>query len=177
MAIQFTGGFSLSKVVPPPTVYTIGQAALGGVIAYITGGGSSGTSGFVAQTTDIGSGANTFGCRNTNLATGDGIGSGLSNTNNWIALCTTAGIAARLCADSTAGGFDDWFLPSRNELTVLYNNRVAIGGFNTTTTPFYMSSSISPIFTNHWVRHFGNGSEYRDEKDLTYYRVRAIRNF
>jgi hypothetical protein len=39
--------------------------------------------------------------------------------------------AAETCKNSTSGGHNDWYLPSRYELNVLYTNRVAITGFGT----------------------------------------------
>jgi len=41
-------------------------------------------------------------------------------------------------------GHSDWYLPARDELNVLYTNRAAIGGFNTSgsyPTGYYWSSS------------------------------------
>lgn len=43
--------------------------------------------------------------------------------------------AAALCRALTAGGRDDWYLPARDELSVLYENRAAIGGFDTSGGP------------------------------------------
>lgn len=47
----------------------------------------------------------------------------------------TAGVqphlAAQRCANSTANGHSDWYLPSSYDLSILYSNRTAIGGFNT----------------------------------------------
>jgi hypothetical protein len=139
MAIEFTRGFSLSKVIP---VYTIGQAALGGKIAYITGGGSSGTSGLVAAVSDL-AGLPTWGCQGTSISGADGyaIGTGNQNTIDIMAGCATAGIAARLCGDLTEGGYSDWYLPSANELMALYTNRVAIGNFKTSGQTTYWSST------------------------------------
>jgi hypothetical protein len=39
-------------------------------------------------------------------------------------------VAARHCNDLSAHGKDDWYLPAQDELDVMYDNRVAIGGFN-----------------------------------------------
>ena len=118
--------------------YTIGQAALGGIIAYINGGGSTGTSGLVVTANDLGPAE--WGCNGTNLpgATGTAIGTGYQNTLDIVANCATAGIAARLCIDLVEGGYSDWYLPSKDELAQLYINRVAIGGIGDN---YYWSSS------------------------------------
>jgi len=52
--------------------------------------------------------------------------------------------AAQACENSTANGKDDWYLPAKNELDTLYDNRVAIGNFNTSGSwpgSYYWSST------------------------------------
>ena len=156
-----------------PVTYTIGQSALGGVIAYINGGGSSGTSGLVATTADISTGA-IWGCFGTTITGADGtaIGTGNQNTIDIMAGCATAGIAARLCGDLVQGGYSDWYLPSQDELNALYTNRAAIGGF----TSDYYWSSTEVTNTNAAYQNFTNGLQDSAFKLNSYY-VRAIRSF
>lgn len=59
---------------------------------------------------------------------------GFSNTNTLIANDSDTSVggtqphqAAQSCADATAHGHTDWYLPARNELQVLYDNRAAVG--------------------------------------------------
>ena len=153
--------------------YTIGQEALGGIIAYINGGGSTGTSGLVATVADISTGAE-WGCFPTFITGADGtaIGTGNQNTIDIMAGCATAGIAARLCGDLTQGGYSDWYLPSKDELDALYTNRVAIGGF---ALYFYWSSTESDFYSA-WSQSFNNGLQLDYDKSDPYY-VRAIRSF
>ena len=156
------------------TTYTIGQAALGGIIAYINGGGSTGTSGLVATSADIGFA--TWGCEGTLIAGADGtaIGTGNQNTIDIMAGCATAGIAARLCGDLVQGGYSDWYLPSKDELNALYINRLAIGGF---ASDYYWSSTENNS-TEAWSQNFDELSTSQDplSKSLGLY-VRAIRSF
>jgi len=64
-----------------------------------------------------------FGCGGTNISgTSDAVGTGAENTRLINAGCATSGIASRLAADSSAEGFTDWFIPSIDELTLIYNN-------------------------------------------------------
>lgn len=152
-------------------VYTIGQAALGGVIAYINGGGSTGTSGLVATAADIATNIE-WGCLGTSITTSTAIGTGNANTIAITTGCATAGIAAILCADLTEGGYSDWYLPSLDELNALYVNRDAIGGFGG--VEYWSSSQDNASLA--WDIYFANGQQYSVDKD-TRARVRAIRSF
>lgn len=164
--------FVNSGATSAPT-YTIGQAALGGIIAYINGGGSTGTSGLVATAADISTGAE-WGCEGTLITGADGtaIGTGNQNTIDIMAECPEAGIAARLCGDLVEGGYSDWYLPSQDELNALYTNRVAIGGF--TTNLYWTSTEVNANVA--WFQSFDSGQQQYTGKVLTYY-VRAIRSF
>ena len=158
--------------------YTIGQAALGGVIAYIDGGGTSGTSGLVATVADISTGA-PWGCKGTLITGADGmaIGTGNQNTIDILAQCPTAGIAARLCGDLVQGGYNDWYLPSQDELNALYTNKVAIGGF--VESPGFLSyywSSSEISANNAWSQQFSSGNQSNEDKQNNI-NVRAIRSF
>jgi len=161
------------------TSYTIGQAALGGVIAYINGGGSTGTSGLVATVADISTGAS-WGCAGTEIiGTGSAIGTGNLNTVDIIAQCIEAGIAAKLCGDLVEGGYSDWYLPSEDELDVLYTNRVAIGGFQ---NDFYWSSTQTyiPSFQAPNLARgldFNEGGTHLNLPKTRTSSVRAIRTF
>jgi hypothetical protein len=58
-----------------------------------------------------------------------GIGVGELNTHAIVAYHGGSGYAAEVCLTLDVGGFDDWFLPSFDELRALYNLRDTVGGF------------------------------------------------
>jgi hypothetical protein len=171
------GSFS---AIPNPPPYFIGQAALGGKIAYILQPSDPGyvageQHGLVAATADISTSVFVWGCNGTNIpgAMGIDIGTGNQNTIDIMAGCATPNIAARLCGDLVEGGYSDWYLPSRIELTQLYNNRVAIGGFNLST--FYWSST--EVDANNAITYAFNFATYFQAAKTFALLVRAVRSF
>jgi hypothetical protein len=97
---------------------------------------------------------------------------GNQNTLDIVAGCSTAGIAARLCNDLILNGYSDWYLPSKDELNRLLQNKNAIGGF---AYGFYYSSSETGPY-NVW------GLFYPDDITAEILKndsnnVRAVRSF
>ena len=107
----------------------------------------------------------------TKIETKGEIGSGNQNTINIMNGCTESGIAARLCGDLVQGGFSDWFLPSKDELNLLYVNR-ALTGMG---TDIYWSSTEGDN-GNAWIQNFTFGFQSYVAKVSTY-NVRAVRAF
>lgn len=89
--------------------------------------------------------------------------------------CSESGIAARLCGDLVLAGYSDWYLPSKDELARLYENRVAVGGF---ASEWYWSST--ELNNNKaWGINFASGAtsnHYSTPKSNTF-SVRAVRAF
>jgi len=156
----------------------VGDNFGGGILAYILQPGDPGfvegeTHGFIAAPFDQSNGTE-WGCHGVSIPGADGItlGTGHQNTVDIVAGCSTAGIAARVCYNLELNGYDDWFLPSKDELNKLYQNKFIIGGF---TTDFYWSSSEAS-YNDAWSNYFINGFQNYHVKhnDLS---VRAIRAF
>ncbi len=104
--------------------------------------------------------------------TGTAIGDGYSNTNLLVSAMgtsayyvkagettTTEYYAAKLCSDLEHGGFDDWFLPSKDELAQIYAQRVSIDGIDYGTSMYYWSSSEYSEALAAWIQYFANDTD------------------
>ena len=132
------GGAKATCVITVPR-FGIGQAYQGGIIAYID---ETGEHGLIAAPQDQSDGAVWGNYLIRTNVTGTAIGTGKSNTTELVRVIREGNIpeAALLCDRLVLNGYDDWFLPSRDELYELYKNRNAIGGF---ANDWYWSSSES----------------------------------
>jgi len=160
------------------TVLTLGQSYQGGKIAYILVQGDAGYDanvqhGLIAATADQSTGIDWYnGSYTTTGASGIAIGTGNANTNTIVTSQGAGSYAAKLCYDLVLGGYSDWYLPSKNELSKLYINKAVIGGF---TSNYYWSSS-EKAGLNSWTQSFGDGSQSGFDKHCPNY-VRAVRAF
>jgi len=124
---------------------------------------------------------------NMMVGTGTGIGRGKANTQSLVGAMgsaayseydgstTTAQYAAKVCADYRGGGYDGWFLPSKDELNLMYENlkKNNLGGFS---DAYWSSAEFFANFAAAWYQNFNNGKQSGDDR---YYvgRVRPIRAF
>ncbi|MDA3890275.1 MAG: FISUMP domain-containing protein [Salinivirgaceae bacterium] len=161
------------------TTLKVGDSYQGGVVAYLFHAGEPSyiageLHGLIAAEGDQ-SAFEEWGCWNTLITGADNtiIGTGNQNTIDIVAGCTSMGIAARHCSDLVLSGYEDWYLPSRDELNILYINRVAIGGFS---TGLYWSSTEYNSDAS-WAQDFSNGYQYEESLKSDTYNVRAIRTF
>ena len=159
-----------------PSLYSIGQTALGGAIAYILQSGDPGYSasvqkGYVVTLADVSAGVQ-WGCNFSAISGADGtaLGTGKQNTTDIVSQCGQTG-AASLARAVNDGGYNDWFLPSSSELNKLYLNRSILG----IGTSIYWSSS-EQVFYAAFAQDFNNGTSGGYGKDFTH-RVRAVRTF
>ena len=109
-----------------------------------------------------------------------GIGTGKANTQiivNSLQQLGETERAAQRCVILNIGGKKDWFLPSIDELYLLYENLHLRGLGDFSTTSFYWSSSQddSSDYTA-WGQNFVNGSQDNYFKSNPS-RVRAVRAF
>lgn len=167
-----TSGLSEATILTCQSVgpLCVGQNYGGGVIFYIDG---SGQHGLISATSDQSTGT-FWGCKGNSISTSTAIGAGQANSTAIINNCCEQGIAARICNDLVLNGYDDWFLPSKDELILMYGQRSNIGGFAST---WYWSSSEVNSNDAYVIALFGLGSASGDSKYYNGYRVRAIRAF
>jgi hypothetical protein len=111
-------------------------------------------------------------------ATATAIGWGYRNTRAiFLQGNSDTATSAAALADShtvTVSGvvYDDWFLPSKDELAQLYLLRTTVGGFVALN---YWSSSEYLAYSA-WYQYFSDGLQDNFDKDSRYY-VRPVRAF
>jgi len=148
----------------------IGDNVLGGVVFYVDGSGDHG----LVSAADDQSSAASYGCAGTGISGADGtaVGTGEQNTLDILAGCSTAGIAAKICNDLVLNGYEDWFLPSKDELNLMYQYRTTIGGF--VSQMYWSSSENSDDWA--WGQLFDTDDQSIGSKSNEY-NIRAIRAF
>ena len=162
---------------------SIGALINGGIVFYID---ETGEHGLVAAMEDL-EGTYEWGCygidlngNNSNVSPElDGIGTGLQNTLEKVAGCSETPIAASEALAYESEGYNDWFLPSKDELLEMYNTignggpEGNVGGFQDDL--YWSSSELSNVTA--WYVNFSKGyaNSYLDKSNA--FRVRAIRSF
>ena len=160
----------------------IGNTYQGGIIFYLDGNGG----GLIAAPSDQSAGAE-WGCYESGYlpgAQGTAIGTGNQNTIDIEAGCTTTGTAADICANLALNGYNDWFLPSRNELSNMYQNIGQgnalglgnVGGFSSNSFWSSSENSNTDAWPSAWGVNFTNGVSAVSVKYATF-KVRAVRAF
>ncbi|OGR42047.1 MAG: hypothetical protein A2X28_03655 [Elusimicrobia bacterium GWA2_56_46] len=169
-ATQYYGDGSRLTGVSTDTL-KIGDAYGGGIVYWVD---PKGRSALISATADQSAGMLWTPTNGFTGAGVDGIGGGRSNT---VMITTTTGPGsspARLCADYavTVSGvyYDDWYLPSKDELALLYVQRGVVGGF---AANWYWSSTEYDT-TSAWGVDFNIGSVTAIAKTSSRY-VRCVR--
>lgn len=162
--------------------YSVGDIGpAGGIVFYDKGAESDGWRYLEAAPNDYGPGIVWGGYETLVDGTSTAIGTGAANTAAIIAEYGDAepyegktDYAAKLCADLSLNGYDDWFLPSKDELNELYLQRATVGGFS---SDDYWSSSENS-YRDAWAQVFSVGGQSSDAKfaNLTWH-VRPVRAF
>jgi len=134
----------------------IGQFYAGGYIYYLD---ETGDHGLVCSPED--NGIAPWGCVGIEIpGLLEDIGTGAINTAIIIANCSEEGIAARVCDNLELNGYTDWFLPSIEELLLMYYNLnlSGIGNFSNEYDVYWSSSSTDSYFCFALILRFSSGS-------------------
>ena len=202
--IGYLGDDYYQETAESTKVYEIGSTGpAGGIVFYDKGYYSEGWRYLEAAPTDLMDGNTAyiiFGFYRAtdnsdyqNTGTGFGIGTGRINTQMLVEAMgdnaytsenkngqKASSYAAKLCHDYVLNGYDDWFLPSMDELNLMYVNlhQAGLGGFiiNDIYISYWSSSEFynGPGYT--WRQCFFNGNKatsYRSDNN----RVRPVRAF
>jgi hypothetical protein len=152
----------------PATLY-LGKIYAGGMVFYLDG---SGLHGLVVTEIDVG--YFPWGCEGASIPTSPAFGSGAANTAAIIASCAEANIAAKVADNLVLNGYSDWFLPSLEELSLVYSNihLKGLGGLD-----YAMPWSSTEVdATQAYVIYFYNGGGWTMRKGYNR-AIRAIRAF
>jgi len=154
--------------------FQIGQAYNGGIIFYIDG---SGQHGLIVSTADLltnNQSAQISWKKGPNVVTGASgvaVGTGASNTQKIVnALGSTGQYAALLCDKYKSGIYKDWYLPSKNEMNLIYQQKSMIG----ISREYWRTYAAS--LGKAWDQEFGGGFQFKDSKKFTL-NVRAVSSF
>lgn len=180
------GGISESTVWSFTAIIQIGDFYQGGIVFYLDGTGNHGLICPITNQSppspEVHGG---WGCANgVNIDGADAtaIGTGLQNTLDIIAACPTIGIAAEICASLTLNGYEDWYLPSIDELKAMHQQRniiteyaLANGGEDFIGHYYYSSSESTGAYA--FAIYWPNGNTNQVGKANFNYPFRAVRAF
>jgi len=159
---------------------SVGSRYGGGIVFYVT---DDGTHGLIAAESDQSDGITWNNVTPTITgATATAIGTGLANTNAIILRQgNTGSYAAKLCTDYSITAndvvYDDWYLPSQDELNQLYLSGIPTNlNFGFGVGGYWSSSELR--LNGAWAQKIrSDNSSTSDSKGSTINNVRAIRSF
>lgn len=171
LLIVISAGCGKDDDTPEPAVNPVlGMRHGGGIIFYIDG---TGQHGLIADSVDIsptdpwwnGSFVTTGATSNTD---------GAANTTAIIRAQGNGTYAASLCRNYRGGGHSDWFLPAKDQLNLLYQQKTLVGGFSNQI--YWTSTEYST--GEAWVQDLETGQQHLDNtSDGANVHTRAIRAF
>jgi hypothetical protein len=152
--------------------YAYGADHAGGYVFY--NDGNSG--GLVAAKVDQSTTQIWSNITNVLVTTGTAIGTGQANTIAIIGQTGHTTSAAKLCYDYDDGTYSDWFLPSKDEMNLVYLNLIARGTGNFASM-FYWTSSENDS-NDAWIYEPMNPPIFCAAKNFVdFMHVRAVRAF
>lgn len=178
LSVPFALHANTADSIAGTTHLAIGDSYQGGIIFWLD---SSGEHGLIAAATDQSSGIQWYnGTSTVTNAVRDGINSGEYNTERVIINQGPGAYAAEVCANYQADNFGDWYLPSRYELHLMYNNigqgnTLGLGNIGGFANDHYWSSTEYDYGIS-WLKFFVDGLDVQGNKAFSG-NVRAIRSF
>ena len=160
------------EVTENPATYAAGDIVQGGLYTFSDSGYA-----YITAEADQSTSAQ-WGCQGTLIPEGltpEAIGQGVINTASIVAVCATTGIAARLANDLVLNGFSDWFLPSLEELGMMWTE-LASDGLGSFANHIYWSSTQASA-TQAFTVDMNNGNPNQHNKSQTNRHTRAMRRF
>ena len=157
----------------------IGKSGPGGGIVFFDKGNSSGGWRYLeAALEDQSTGIQWYNEKNIETgATGTEIGTGRLNTQKIIKAQGNGMYAAIVCTNYKGGGKNDWFLPSKDELNLMYTRLKAAGIGKFSNRHYWSSSEIDAKYA--WSQSFVEGIQFdKSAKEfIILTSVRAIRAY
>jgi uncharacterized protein (TIGR02145 family) len=152
--------------------YSVGSfGPAGGIIFYDKGQYSDGWRFLETYPNDV---VSVWGCQGSVInGTQTVLGSGYQNT---MIIAPSCGGIHSLALGLDLNGFTDWFIPSKDELSLIYGNRNYIPGLQYNGGPSYYMSSSEYNSNGAWTMYMANGSWSGSPKN-TNHSFRPIRRF
>ena len=156
--------------------FKIGDSYGGGKIFWVD---AAGRQVLIAATSDQSTGIK---WSNNSIKTGaglEGVYAGRANTVMISTMQHAGSYAAQICSDYSVTDpvtneyYDDWYLPSKTELSLLQAQKTVVGGFNTS-VGYWSSTEYVPNTTNAWTVYFYNGGMNISNKTNNFY-ARCVR--
>jgi hypothetical protein len=167
-------------------VHYIGEVFGGGVIFHLWKDNSGAEHGLVVDLNDLSGASGWSNVDNTLIGlSAQSYWNGLGNSNSIVSQIGHTSSAAVLCLNSTSSGQSDWYLPSIQELNMLWNNYFNVSmtfsqipGTTQMDPSGYWSSTEYDI-KSAWGMAFDSGTTYANSSynKNTIKRVRAVRTF
>lgn len=173
------GGYTCYVKIPVHPSPSIGDSFQGGVVGYIFQQGDPGYDplvphGYIVSIPDFS--GYSWGCPGSFItgANGSDLGTGELNSIEILNDCPQNGNAAHICDTYVSDGYNDWYLPSIDELLAIYQNNSQLPGFNLI-SQYWSSTQIDAQLAYTLYCNFGGAIGGNVKSD--FYSVKAIRQF
>lgn len=108
------------------------------------------------------------------INTSQAIGYGKQNTDYAVTAIGSGTYAAKYCSDLLLNGYDDWYLPTTNEMLKMFDAKSIIQ--LPESVVYWSSHNVSAYYAKSFT-YTGNTASFTDRDKTVTCRVRAIRSF